>query len=420
MFMQCVDVLVCCFRFSYHRTEGQELSTSCVGRGTKSIRIVFYGTPTLLSRFLGLLHVCFVLHEIMYNSMVSVIIPVYNTGRNLEKCLKSILSQTYKDWECIIVNDCSTDVVTIGIMKKWRRMSSSFIFIDKETNEGVDRARFSGLSMAKGDFLFFVDSDDWLEIDALEVMVEKAKETGVDMVVGKAYKNYIGGFSKKGLLAPAEWMERVICHEELMDKYYISFFGCNILPVNVWATLYKRKLIEKAGLSPCELKFGEDLVFNMKIFPFVQKYFAMNRFVYHYRIGLPLSSNKYLDSWLENARMLYTIKIQVIEEFAYKKAEFYQKVELVNYLKTYVNGCIKFRKERKEEDIDCLQRELKESIYKGLLELINSSYKDKDVVTLLARGDAESFYELMEQRYKKRPFHQRALDGIVKIVKGIT
>ena len=114
--------------------------------------------------------------------MVSIIIPVYNTGKNLEKCFKSILFQTYKNWECIVVNDCSTDVQTIDIINKWRKKHSNFIFIDKTINEGVDRARFLGLSMGKGDYFFFVDSDDWLEQDALEI--RRSSSYGMD---GKSY-----------------------------------------------------------------------------------------------------------------------------------------------------------------------------------------------------------------------------------------
>ncbi len=349
--------------------------------------------------------------------MVSIIIPVYNTGKNLEKCFKSILFQTYKNWECIVVDDCSTDVQTIDIINKWRKKHSNFIFIDKTINEGVDRARFLGLSMGKGDYFFFVDSDDWLEQDALEIMVKKAEDIDADIVVGKMCKYYICGFSKKGVQAPTEWMERVIQHEELMDSYYLSFFGCNILPVNVWATLYRRKLIEEANITYCGLKFGEDLVFNMKVFPFVRKYFAMNRCVYHYRVGLPGSSDKYLDSWLENFRMLYTVKMQALEKYGNERALFFQKVELVNYLKTYVNGCIKYRPKKRKENVNRLYNELSEPMYRNIMELKISPFKDKDVVDMIAKGDAEGFYNLIEQRYKKRPFKFRVWDKLAGIAK---
>jgi hypothetical protein len=214
-------------------------------------------------------------------------------------------------------------------------------------------------------------------------------------------------------------MERVILHEELMNKYYLSFFGCNILPVNVWATLYRRKLLEDAGLRPCGLRFGEDLVFNMRVFPFVRKYYMMNRLVYHYRIGQPGSSEKYLKSWLENFRMLYTIKMQALELYGNEKALFYQKVEMVNYLKTYVNGCIKFRTKRKRENVDRLHEELSKPMYKDVATLMNSPYKDKDVIPLIMQGDAIGFYDLIEQRYNKLPFSRRMLDRIVGIIRGV-
>ena len=148
--------------------------------------------------------------------MVSFNIPVYNTSKKLKRCLRSVLGQTYKDWECIVVNNFSTDMVTIKLLKQWKSQTPNIIFVDKMTNEGVDKARFTGISMVKGDYVTFVDSDDWLDLNSLEVLVRKAEATGADLVVGQMCKYYDPGFSVKNNLIPAEWMERVITHEELI------------------------------------------------------------------------------------------------------------------------------------------------------------------------------------------------------------
>ena len=339
--------------------------------------------------------------------MVSIIIPVYNTGRFLERCFKSVLLQTYKDWECIVVNDSSTDALTIKIMKKWRGMNPNFLFIDKATNEGVERARVTGLSYAKGDYFFFIDSDDWIEKDALEFLVNKAEEVDADIVTGRICKRFIGGYSRKDIIS-TDWMERVIHHEELMDKFYISFFGCNILPVSVCATLYRRKLIEDSNPILSGLSFGEDLVFNMRVFPFVNTYYAIDKIVYYYWNGIPSSSDKYLDSWLENTRKLYLIKLQALNEHNNEIALYCLKVELVNYLKSYVNGCLDYRESNRKDNIDLLNKELKEQIYKDLASLLNSHYKDKSIISMIVKGEAEEVFNLIEQRYKSLPINQRA------------
>ena len=224
--------------------------------------------------------------------MVSIIVPVYNTGEVLNKCLRSVVRQTYTDWECIIVNDGSTDAVTLQVLKKWRDCGSKFTFIDKIVNEGVDAARFSALTIAKGDYITFVDSDDWLEPQALEVLVAKSYETDADVVVGRMRKVYLGGLFSKSNTSTPEWMERLILHDELMEKYYISFFGVNILPVNIWAILYRRDLFICANIQPSKLMFGEDLLVNMYLFPHIKTFYAIDETIYNYRVGLPGISTK--------------------------------------------------------------------------------------------------------------------------------
>lgn len=233
------------------------------------------------------------------------------------------------------------------VLKKWRDCSSKFTFIDKIVNEGVDAARFSALTIAKGDYITFVDSDDWLEPQALEVLVAKSYETDADVVVGRMRKVYLGGLFSKSNTSTPEWMERLILHDELMEKYYISFFGVNILPVNVCAFLCRRNIFNLSIVQPSRLKFGEDLVLQMRIFPNIRKYYAIDEIVYNYRYGLPGISDKYLNSWLENARKLYEIKMRVLQEANYDEGIYYQKIELVNYIKSYINTCIRYRRKQR-------------------------------------------------------------------------
>ena len=165
--------------------------------------------------------------------MVSIIIPVYNTGSILNKCLKSVLSQTYKDWECIMVDDCSTDKETNAILNDWTKKDRRFRLIANEKNLGIERNRFVGLSAAKGDYIMFMDHDDWLfDKFSLQYLVDNAKQTQADVVIGH-YRHAYGPVVTKPEHIPIE--SGVICQPDLKEKYYCSYFGVNIVPVQVWA-----------------------------------------------------------------------------------------------------------------------------------------------------------------------------------------
>lgn len=201
--------------------------------------------------------------------MLSVIVPVYNTAKYLPQCLDSILSQTYKDIEVIVVNDASPDN-SVDIIKKYAEKDSRIVLIDKTMNEGVDKARFSGLAVAKGERVTFVDSDDWLlRKDIFEIVMRKCEETDADYVeIG--FKRIMDRLGLISLNAPQPVIGEV-SNPKLFSEYYLSFFGVNILPVNMCGKFYKKKILDSARLIPSGLRIGEDLVFNMSLFRFLTK-----------------------------------------------------------------------------------------------------------------------------------------------------
>lgn len=178
-------------------------------------------------------------------------------------------------------------------------------------------------------------------------------------------------------------------------------------------------LFREAGIHPSGLKFGEDLVVNMNLFPHIKRNYAIDRIVYNYYIGIPGSSDKYLDSWLENLKQLYFLKMETLKKDNYEEGLFFQKVELVNYLKSYVNGCIKFRRKNKTANVNHLKKNLYTSMCNDIKTLIDSRYKDKIAAELLSSGDALSFYEMMEQRHESLPYRQRLLDAGCRIFRWV-
>lgn len=331
--------------------------------------------------------------------MISVVIPVYNAAKYLQRCLASVLCQTYTDIECILVNDGSKDK-SVQLCQSFGKKDSRIIVVNKE-NEGVDKTRFEGLKHASGEFVMFLDSDDWLEKDAVENLMKPMSQFEADVVVGQIRNVYHVAF-----LYLRDWRQKslkntnkLISHEEMMEDYYLSFFGINILPVSMCATLYRRSVINQAQLQPSGLGFGEDLAFNMKLMPYVQKYYMIDKIVYNYRKERWGASPKYLDNWLKNARLLFDSKMQQIKELHYDKAIKWQLIEYVNYIKTYVRNSLLYDAKHIEKRKVILREEFQVHGFAEKVQLLSTmEYKDQVLFEAIQNRDVDQLFVLIHQR----------------------
>ena len=220
--------------------------------------------------------------------LVSIVVPFYNQRRYLDDCLSSICSQTYQDLEVIVVNDGSTDD-SPNIARDWSRRDARVVIYDK-ANEGVTMARQYGLLKATGKYVAFVDSDDLLPKNAVEVLVQYIEDNGVDLVMGSMTKKL--GFIKQEHVDKALTFPRyqVVTQPELFDKYYIGFFLNSVFSVSMCGRLYRKSVIDKA-MQETELfdkevsQMGEDQYFNLKLFPYLQSMYRIDETVYIYRFG---------------------------------------------------------------------------------------------------------------------------------------
>lgn len=337
--------------------------------------------------------------------MITIIIPVYNAERYLCRCVNSVLSQTYTKWECILVNDGSKDK-SLQLCQSFARMDARVYVVDKK-NEGVDKARFDGLANAKGDYVAFVDADDWLEKNALEELLKPMVELDADVVVGLKRNVYNVGcfYLRDRRKINPKHTNKLILHDEMMENYYLSFFGINILPVSMWATLYRRSIITEARLRPCGISFGEDLVFNMKLMPYVQKYYMIDRVVYNYRRESWGASSKYLDNWLKNARLLFDSKMQQIKELHYDKAIKWQLIEYVNYMKTYVRNSLLYDTKHIEKRKSILRDEFQVHGFAEKVQLLSTmEYKDQVLFETIQKKDVDKLFLLVHQHLMQTSF----------------
>lgn len=327
--------------------------------------------------------------------MISVIIPVYNTAQFLSTCIKSIINQTFQKLEIIIVNDASTDN-SIHICNKFKEEDNRIILIDKKQNEGVEKARYDGILASKGEYICFVDSDDWLEKDALKRMYDKALETDADYVEVEMQRVLDRHKIIKKKAYPA--VRGLITQPQLFDLYYISFLGVNILSVNIWGKLYKSSILKEPP-QPIGLAMGEDLYFNLEIFPRLKKIYIDNYIGYNYRFGG--MTTRYNKNLLSNLKILYSIKKEKIKKYKYDKASDYIRIELKNVLISDIKQRILFKYGSQEDIINQISQELMNPIWNDIQQIKDSNIIASSTVKAIINKDANTIYEICESDIKK-------------------
>lgn len=207
----------------------------------------------------------------------SIVVPVYNAERYLRGCIDSILQQSYPHWECLLIDDGSTDG-SLRICEEYAA-SDSRIKVVHKSNGGVSSARNLGIGMASKEWLVFIDSDDSITSDYLERM-SKASDCGVDLIL----TGHIEVFPQKEVLKPLVTADRLLQKAEVAD-----FLQDNLakLPlVSPWAKAIRRELIEEMGLrfNP-QMKLGEDCVFCFSYFCHMTSVYVVANSLYKYRIS---------------------------------------------------------------------------------------------------------------------------------------
>ena len=200
---------------------------------------------------------------------VSIIVPVYNVEEYLNKCLESLVNQTLKDIEIIVVNDGTKDnsqKIIDDYAKKYPKLIKSY----KKENGGLSSARNYGLKYAKGEYIAFVDSDDYVEHDMYEKMYNKAKTNDFDIVACDLY--YIYSNKKENAYS------QVKC--DIMDKNRIKKAMLNIYPA-AWNKIYKKELFNN-DIRFKEKVWFEDVEFLYRLFPYINSIGVVKEPLYNY------------------------------------------------------------------------------------------------------------------------------------------
>lgn len=236
-------------------------------------------------------------------SLISIIVPVYNVEKYLRECLDSIMSQTYQNFECLLINDGSPDH-SADICREYVEKDSRFRYFEKE-NGGVSSARNLGIEHSKGEYITFIDSDDWVESDYLEVLHSKIKEYNTDFVIS-SYKKFDMDEDCFYLhIWDQDYYERIWTSQELLSQLpnLENYDGSYTVS---WGKLFKRSLFDEILFNE-QRKFGEDFECSFKLYLSMTSCLYIHKALYNYR----LHSESMLGQVVTERQLMDDIEIRV-------------------------------------------------------------------------------------------------------------
>ncbi|MDR0892708.1 MAG: glycosyltransferase [Mediterranea sp.] len=351
--------------------------------------------------------------------LVSIIVTVYNVEQYLSQCIRSVLRQTYRHIELILVNDASPDR-SLAICQRFAARDHRIRIVDLRVNHGLNKARFKGLEVATGEYVMFVDSDDYIPSKAIDTLCAAAFETGADVVEGGYHRVFDkrGWIRRRGreaesIVEQLQGGRLVLDNPLLFDEYFISYLGVYLLKVILCAKLYKRELFVRSGVHPTHIALGEDMATNMALFPMVNRYVVLADSVYRYRYGG--MTGRYAPRMYHDRKELYQMKKRAIEKYHYKKGATPIRLEMCDVLRYHLSEMYRYGIE--EERIKAL---LAEEVQSGFVAEITVGVESSaSFFHYLKGGDMNGFLECCRRMGETERNKRRWLVWLAPLLKWI-
>ncbi|MDE6365141.1 MAG: glycosyltransferase [Lachnospiraceae bacterium] len=261
---------------------------------------------------------------------VSVIIPVYNDERYIRHCVDSIIGQTYRDLEILLVDDASSDG-SLAICKEYAANDSRVKVIRHEQNCGLSKSRETGYTQASGEWICFMDHDDCMNSRAVEYLMAYADES-TDIVAAR-YKNIITKNFEQYVWEDAQCTKaHILSHDRAVNM--LGSFGQHDVPECLWGKIYRRTLFEQTEFCKYKkafpLLYFEDVLLTSSLVKACRKMMIINQYIYIHRVDFDSvsMSPRALEFNLQTARTADIVIARLEEPYANKA---YAKV-LQNYL----------------------------------------------------------------------------------------
>lgn len=337
---------------------------------------------------------------------ISLVIPVYNGEKYIEKCLKSILGQTYKNIEVIIINDGSED--NSEIICKQMQEKDNRIIIFSQKNSGTSIARKKGILNASGDYIMFSDQDDYYNNHkAFEEIVKKILEYPEGKVSVLQYSNYkkFRFFKVKNTCKKCE-----ITKEEFQEKQVRDLLTSNtnetIITPTVWNKVYKSSIIkESVKKIDKQLKMTEDLYLNLMVFTSddIDMIISLDKAYYTWRTGIGFSSNLNYMTILHDYNILKMKQNEVIDQLELNKEFLFAcQVESIYLLIVFIKEELNKNIQREE-----LENIIKEFYQEDFIKTAISYFKnisEEDVwdeIRVMLTEDSSLIYSYFQRQYLK-------------------
>lgn len=301
---------------------------------------------------------------------LSYIVPVYNSEYWIKSCLDSIRNQTFRDFECIIIDDGSTDE-SINICTDYENKDIRFKVISS-ANKGVSNARNVGILAAKGEYLQFVDSDDTISCNMSKILIENALLSKSDVIISNFY--YIDNMVKtKQVLND---FESIQYDTDSFRKNFCKLLHETCAIEACWNKLYKMDTVKKCNAEfDVNINYGEDLLFNLSLYKSYNKISFIGKPLYNYyvrkkdRISL---SQKYRSNLLiKEMHLLECIKRFLID------MEIEYNIYFYNYIEEHiVEGLNEYKNQQCNIDINQINSQLEYFFDSSLFSMLPNSIKE--------------------------------------------
>ena len=318
----------------------------------------------------------------MENCTVSVIVPVYNVGKNLRTCVDSIIRQTYRNLQIILVDDGSSDGGE-RICDEYAEADPRVEVIHQK-NAGLSSARNSGLEAARGEYVIFVDGDDWIDSTLCETAVKTARAYSADIVTW----SYVREFQNKSIPKPLYGAQNKLCVDEEYKKIYRRLVGPvgkeTALPQNMEALssvgtkLYKCSCISRLRFSTALTagSGGEDFLFNVACFAKARRLYYMNTYPYHHRkFNTASLTHTYNLEFVSMRKYMYQEMNNVLKEAGlteYMKTAVNNRIA-IDVLGVGLNICRKNNLSRREKNAE-MHKALTDPVYRDALQQFDERY----------------------------------------------
>lgn len=333
--------------------------------------------------------------------LLTIIVPCYNSANYLNNCLQSISNQTFSNWECIIVNDGSQDNI-YDIIQNWKLKDQRFFYFEQD-NKGPGAARNLGIKESKGEWLLFIDSDDWVKSNHLQSLTDDIEE-GIDLVMHGRYggKNYLKYKNEIEIISVKDV-------QTLFNELKLSPNG------QICSKLFKSKIIKsnRIEFAP-QIRMSEDVLFILSYLTKASKLKYRDLYTYHYeKNNNSLSQNQ---KWNFESNLLGFEMIcrLIYDDFNIKSLKDFPSLEstLTRFLERSV-GALTKNGYSKNERIQAYKRIVSCNKFEDL-RVDNSKYAE-EMYKLLFSAKFERFDFFAKQRYRVT-FLYRVVNRFYKLI----